>query len=80
MVSGGPALLVELTSVTGDSVTLVWNATAGEAYRVQYKNDLVEKSWHDLAGDVTASGSTAAKIDDSLGFARQRYYRIVVVN
>jgi hypothetical protein len=75
-----PALLVELTTVTDDSVTLVWNAVAGKTYRVQYKNGLSEATWSDLSGDVTANSATASKIDDTLGSNAQRFYRIVLFN
>jgi hypothetical protein len=73
-------LRVGLARVTLDSVTLVWNALAEKTYRVQYKNDLDAVTWNDLAGDVAADGSIASKLDKTLDAARQRFYRIVVVN
>ena len=71
---------VAVLSVTDTSVTLSWNTVAGRTYRVQYKSDLSEPSWTDLAGDIAADGTIATKVDDSINGALQRYYRIVILD
>jgi len=71
---------VEAVGLTETSVTLSWNAVVGRTYRVQYKSVLSESSWTILAGDITADGTTATKVDGSLNGARQRYYRIVLLD
>jgi hypothetical protein len=70
----GPEIgLAEL--LPGDVFRLTWSATAGRTYRVQFKNNLDDAEWLDLSGDVTASGSTAARTDAISG--GRRFYRIV---
>ena len=69
---------VAVLSVTDTSVTLSWNTVAGRTCRVQYKSDLSDPSWADLAGDITADAPTATKVDGSINGARQRYYRIMI--
>ena len=73
--------LIQMTvlGVTDISVTLSWNTVTGRIYRVQYKSDLSEPSWTDLAGDITADAATAIKVDGSINSTRQRYYRIVIL-
>src|SRR5262249_54012015 len=63
-------------SVAGNIVTISWTALAGQTYRVQYKDNLDDASWIDLAPDVTASGSTASTTDATVS---QRFYRVAVL-
>jgi hypothetical protein len=79
--TGSTSLIqVAVLSLTDTSVTLSWNAVAGRIYRVEYKSDLSEPSWTDLAGDITAEATTAIKADGSVNGVRQRYYRIVLLD
>jgi hypothetical protein len=75
-----PLIQVEVVSLTDTSVTLSWSTVAGRTYRVQYKSDLSEPAWTELAGDITADATTATKVDGSINGARQRYYRIVILD
>jgi autotransporter-associated beta strand protein len=63
-------------SVSGNVVTISWTSIAGQSYRVQYKNNLGDATWTDLAPDVTASGSTASATDTTVS---QRFYRVAVL-
>jgi YD repeat-containing protein len=56
--------------------TIEWSAVSGRTYRVQYKNDLNETAWSDLAGDVIASGPTASKADGLTNL--HRFYRVML--
>jgi len=64
-------------SVVETNVIITWSAIANTTYRVQYKADLNETMWHDLADDVVAAGGTASKIEP-LGSDAQRFYRVLV--
>jgi hypothetical protein len=57
---------------------LTWTASAGRAYRVQYKSALAATAWTDLLPDITATTSTASTTDASSG-APQRFYRILLL-
>jgi hypothetical protein len=78
-VSAAPELLIAVTSVSVDSVTLSWPAVPGSTYRVQYKNQLTAAVWTDLAGDVVAAGPAASKVDNSVGGLPERFYRVTVL-
>jgi hypothetical protein len=67
---------IESALVTNGIVTLTWPAISNRVYRVQYKDSLLDSIWSNLAGDVTATGSTATKTDDS--GATNRFYRLLM--
>ena len=75
-VLAGPS--IQAVTASSTNATLTWTAISGARYRVQFKNDLNNTNWTDLAPDVTASGPTAT-IADTPGVA-QRFYRILVLN
>jgi hypothetical protein len=60
-------------------VTVSWTATPGVTYSLQYKSNLLDSVWKDIAGYVTASGGTASK-EDFLGLGPQRFYRARIVS
>jgi hypothetical protein len=70
----------QIISLTvGAENVLTWTSVSGKTYRVQFKPDLGQATWTDLAGDVVASGATASKSDTSMAGATKRFYRIMVV-
>jgi plastocyanin len=69
--------LLSITSVTSSNLTLSWTAIAGQSYRVQGCGDLSAAAWENLAGDVTASASTASKTD--VLTTTNRLYRVRVL-
>jgi Tol biopolymer transport system component len=75
---GSAFRVLTLTRMGGGDVTLIWSATAGRMYRLQFK-DSVDAAWSDLAGEVVATGETASKVDVSPGASLQRFYRAVLV-
>ena len=70
-------LSIETITHAGGTVTLTWRGLPGTTYRVQFQSSLNAGAWTDLAGDVTASSATASKVDDIIGNAAQRFYRVV---
>jgi len=73
-----PPPTIESVVSSNGNVTIDWSAIAGRTYRVQFKADLTETTWNDLAGEVLATEATAMKTDFSVS-ANQRYYRVVLV-
>jgi len=61
------------------SVTVQWLAVSGKTYRLQFKNSLSDARWSDIAGDVTASGATATKVDSAATNPSGRFYRVLLV-
>ena len=70
-------LSIETITKARGAVTLTWRGLPGTTYRVQFKSSLNAGAWTDLAGDVTVRGATASKVDDTIGNASQRFYRVV---
>src|ERR1019366_4902018 len=66
-------------TVTNGMVTVSWTATPGVTYALQYKSNLLDSVWTDIAGYVTASGGTASQ-EDLLGFGQQHFYRVRIVS
>jgi uncharacterized repeat protein (TIGR01451 family) len=75
-----PSVIDPLTiTVTNGMVAVSWTATPGVTYALQYKSNLLDSVWKDIAGYVIASGGTASK-EDFLGFGQQRFYRVRIVS
>jgi Tol biopolymer transport system component len=55
---------------------ITWPALPGNTYRVQFKNDLVADTWHELAGNVTVLGGQGFFRDPGPPES-QRFYRVV---
>jgi hypothetical protein len=70
--------VLEAIVMSANSATLTWNAISGTTYRVQFKTNLTDTAWGDLAPDVTATGATASASDPS-STNDLRFYRILVV-
>jgi hypothetical protein len=64
---------IESISVAGTNVVMTWTAVPG----VQFQPDLQHTNWLDLPGSVTATNSSAEKVD--VRQAVQRFYQIRVL-
>jgi Tol biopolymer transport system component len=71
--------VLTLSSISGGPKTVLWNAVPGRTYRVQYKMDLAQPDWTDLAGTVIATSSTASKGDPAVD-SPIRFYRVLLVD
>jgi len=59
-------------------VNLSWYANSNRTYRVHYMGKLSANNWTDLAGDISATGAIASKTDTIIGYASQRFYRVLL--
>jgi hypothetical protein len=62
----------------GSILTLRWSALAGRTYQVQFKTNLLQATWNNLAAPLTATNATAAAAD-SIGPDPRRFYRVVLL-
>jgi hypothetical protein len=72
------ASLLRVVSIAAPGSTtrqLVWSATPGRTYLVQFKDSLLDE-WSTLSGSVRAVASTAGVVDDSSNTLR--FYRVVM--
>lgn len=67
------------TKTIPGGVQLVWRAEAGCTYRVQFKDDLSEVTWHEVPGEVTPLGLFGEKLDTGSGSSKNRFYRLLVI-
>jgi hypothetical protein len=70
---------ITLSPPSRGPVQVLWSAVAGRKYRVEFKESVSEGNWTALPGDVTATDATALKEDTTIGTAKQRFYRIQLV-
>ena len=77
-VSVVPRPAISSIKVSGGQVTLMWSALSGDTYRLQSRTNLVLGSWLTVPGDITATNTTAVKVD-STNLVAARFYRIVVL-
>jgi hypothetical protein len=47
---------------------------------VQYKDDINQTNWNDLAGGVGVNGTSAICVDNTAGASSQRFYRVALVD
>jgi hypothetical protein len=70
-----PPPVLQGIEMTSGVVAVSGYAAPGHTYRLQYKNDLSDSDWTDIAPDIVATNSTIV-ITDVQGAASQRFYRI----
>ena len=73
-----PSFIENITCSTAGSSTLTLRLPSNSTNRIQFKTNLTDTSWNDLAGDVIMSGSHSPtnKVDDTVGQSMQRFYRV----
>ncbi len=73
-----PPPVIQSVALSNDVVTLTWSAIAGQSYQMQYKTNLTDTNWTDVAGNVTAVGALAAGTN-IMNSAVQQFYRVMVL-
>jgi hypothetical protein len=66
-------------SVASGSATLNWLSIPNRTYRVQFKASLASLVWSNLVPDTIASGTVSTQVDNTIGSALARYYRVVLL-
>ena len=61
--------------LTNGVATVIWSAVATKTYRLQYKTNLTDVTWTEVATDVTTSGLTASATN-AVGSAPRRFFRV----
>ncbi len=60
-------------AVRNDRVVLTWRPVSGKAYRVLFKDSLLEGEWRELPGEIVVTDSVAV-VEDSVNGRMQRFY------
>ena len=69
------APMFQQATVASHAITFTWSSVAGATYQVQYKNNLNQPAWSNLAAPVVAGGATVSASDGITN--TDRFYRIV---
>jgi hypothetical protein len=72
------AFKITSITITNGVAVITWNSVANNYYRLQYKNNLLDANWTDLAPDILATGSVTSTTN-VLGGAPRRFYRVELV-
>jgi len=72
-----PAPVIFAPQVVGTDLKLTWTAVSNLTYRVEFNPDLDPSNWNAIPGDVTATASTASKLDPLT--PTNRNYRVRLV-
>ncbi|MCC6822856.1 MAG: hypothetical protein IT579_19170 [Verrucomicrobia subdivision 3 bacterium] len=75
----GSILRVLTLTLLGGETTILWSATPGKKYQVQYKTNLTDAGWSNLFGVVTATGSSTSQVDNTSGSGERRFYRVALI-
>ena len=73
----GPPELLPVQK-TGNTIVLNWTASAGLKYRLQFKTDLNNPTWTEIASDITATNTVCSSTQPTAG--EQKFYRVRLVN
>ena len=86
---GSPAPVLQITfdlglkfnavSISGDLITLTFNAAANFSYIVQWTDRLIDPDWQELTHFDPNDQDSTLEVSDSTGNGPQRFYRIVQV-
>lgn len=71
--------VITVSSLFGGRKNIIWSASPGKTYRVQFKDDLYDPGWLDAPQTVTAAGTTAVWLEGDSAAPPQRFYRVTLV-
>lgn len=77
--AGSVFQVLRLTREGSRGTKLLWTATPGQAYRVEFKDDLASTQWTAVTDLVTTAGSTAVWSESDEVSVPYRFYRVMVL-
>ena len=75
--TGSVLRALTVTSLSSTEVTVFWQSVPGRTYQVEFKDNVTE-NWTTLPGQVTATSTTASKVDSGAPLPSQRFYRVML--
>ena len=77
--TGIPQPLLQSVQLRSGNATVVWTAIPGQSYLLQQNGNLGMLQWTNVGSTITATASTATNVDDTIGSAPRRFYRVQLV-
>jgi hypothetical protein len=74
-----PPINLSVAVVDATNLVVSWNSVSNYTYRVQYKNDLNDQTWHDLIPDSYAISSQTSVTNPIPADQAQRFYRVRLI-
>jgi hypothetical protein len=65
--------------ISGTNLVLNWTGIAGQAYQLQFKDDLTAPTWTPLGAPVTGNGGSL-NLTNPVGTTTQRFFRLQLAN
>jgi len=75
---GSVLRVLTLSSLGAGGTRVIWSASPGKSYRVQFKDNVDDSGWNYLPGTIIAPGTTAGTVDNSSTGVSHRFYRAVL--
>lgn len=73
----GVAIDVELLSGAAPAARISWNGAARTEYQVQYRNTVGDSGWESLTNVITGNATSSLTVNDPVGAAGTRFYRVL---
>ena len=74
----GSGIVIHTITMVGGAVAIDWSATEGSRYVVQFRDAGLTSGWHNLGGEVVASGSkNPIRTTDAAVSQPSRLYRVI---
>ncbi|HSH16071.1 MAG TPA: hypothetical protein VLD18_08570, partial [Verrucomicrobiae bacterium] len=73
----GVAINVELLSGDAPAARISWNGAARTEYQVQYRNTVGDSDWESLTNVITGNATSPLTVNDPVGAAGTRFYRVL---
>jgi hypothetical protein len=67
---------IQSATKSGNSFTFTFNTTSNQTYQIQYRTNLIQGTWSNLGGVITANNSTAG-VSDTIS-TPQKFYRVIL--
>ena len=75
-----PFLSIRLSEVESSQVEVCWTSATNATYRVEYRSDLMTKTWVTLFDCIPSAGAETCIYDTILQDQMRRFYRVALTN
>ncbi len=70
---------ITVAPLGGGAAKVIWSASPGKHYQVQFRDDLKDGGWNTLRGLVTVGGTTGWMVDNATISSNHRFYRVLLL-
>ncbi len=67
------------TDINPDTYSILWNSFVGQKYKIQYKEEIDDTVWIDIAGEISATKVNASTIVTAGSLLDNTFFRVVEI-